>query len=46
MQQPVTESVIHDKLGEKPKAIQMYERALQTDATLNEAKTKLSLLKG
>jgi tetratricopeptide (TPR) repeat protein len=37
---------IHDKLGEKPKAIQMYERALQTDATLNEAKTKLSLLKG
>jgi tetratricopeptide (TPR) repeat protein len=36
---------IHDKLGEKPKAIQMYERALQTDATLGEAKTKLSVLK-
>jgi tetratricopeptide (TPR) repeat protein len=36
---------IHDKLGEKPKAIQMYERALQTDAALQEAKTKLSALK-
>jgi tetratricopeptide (TPR) repeat protein len=37
---------IHDKLGERPKAIQMYERALQTDATLAEAKTKLAALKG
>jgi len=36
---------IHDKLGEKPKAVQMYERALQTDATLDEAKTKLAALK-
>jgi tetratricopeptide (TPR) repeat protein len=36
---------IHDKLGEKPKAVQMYERALQTDATLDEAKTKLNALK-
>jgi tetratricopeptide (TPR) repeat protein len=36
---------IHDKLGEKPKAIQMYERALQTEAGLDEAKTKLSALK-
>ena len=37
---------IHDKLGEKPKAVQMYERALQTDANLEEAKTKLAALKG
>jgi tetratricopeptide (TPR) repeat protein len=37
---------IHDKLGEKPKAIQMYERALQTDAKLDEAKSKLAALKG
>jgi tetratricopeptide (TPR) repeat protein len=36
---------IHDRLGEKPKAVQMYERALQTDATLDEAKTKLAALK-
>ncbi|HTQ07025.1 MAG TPA: tetratricopeptide repeat protein [Polyangiaceae bacterium] len=36
---------IHDKLGEKPKAVQMYERALQTDATLDEAKTKLAAAK-
>jgi tetratricopeptide (TPR) repeat protein len=36
---------IHDKLGEKPKAVQMYERALQTDASLAEAKNKLSALK-
>jgi tetratricopeptide (TPR) repeat protein len=36
---------IHDRLGEKPKAIQMYERALQTDPALGEAKTKLSALK-
>jgi tetratricopeptide (TPR) repeat protein len=37
---------VHDKLGEKPKAIQMYERALQTDSTLEEAKAKLLALKG
>jgi hypothetical protein len=37
---------IHDRLAEKPKAIQMYERALQTDAKLEEAKTKLAALKG
>ncbi|HEY3493160.1 MAG TPA: tetratricopeptide repeat protein, partial [Polyangiaceae bacterium] len=37
---------IHDKLAEKPKAIQMYERALQTDAKLEEARTKLAALKG
>jgi tetratricopeptide (TPR) repeat protein len=36
---------IHDKLGEKPKAVQMYERALQTDPNLTEAKTKLAQLK-
>jgi tetratricopeptide (TPR) repeat protein len=36
---------IHEKLAERPKAIQMYERALQTDATLEEAKTKLQALK-
>jgi tetratricopeptide (TPR) repeat protein len=36
---------IHDKLGEKPKAVQMYERALQTDASLDEAKSKLNALK-
>jgi tetratricopeptide (TPR) repeat protein len=36
---------IHDKLGEKPKAVQMYERALQTDPSLAEAKTKLAQLK-
>lgn len=36
---------IHDKLGEKPKAVQMYERALQTDPRLAEAKTKLAQLK-
>jgi tetratricopeptide (TPR) repeat protein len=36
---------IHDKLGEKPKAIQMYERALQSEAGLEEAKTKLAALK-
>ncbi len=36
---------IHDKLGEKPKAIQMYERALQTDDKLDEARQKLHALK-
>jgi tetratricopeptide (TPR) repeat protein len=33
---------IHSRLGEKPKAVQMYERALQTDAALDEARTKLA----
>ncbi|HEX6272305.1 MAG TPA: hypothetical protein VFZ53_04675 [Polyangiaceae bacterium] len=33
---------IHQRLGEKPKAVQMYERALQTDAALEEARTKLA----
>ena len=38
---------IHDKLGEKPKAVQMYERALQTDATIEEARRPSSAaLKG
>jgi tetratricopeptide (TPR) repeat protein len=37
---------IHDKLGERPKAQQMYERAIQTDPGLAEAKTKLAQLKG
>lgn len=36
---------IHEGMGEKPKAIQMYERAVQTDG-LEEAKNKLSLLRG
>ena len=36
---------IHQKLGEKPKAVQMYERALQTDAALEEARTKLAQAK-
>jgi tetratricopeptide (TPR) repeat protein len=35
---------IHEKLGEAPKAIQMYERAVQTDG-LEEAKTRLVALK-
>jgi tetratricopeptide (TPR) repeat protein len=36
---------IHEKLGEKPKAVQMYERALQTDAGLEEARQKLTAAK-
>jgi len=36
---------VHDKLGEKPKAIQMYERAVQTDDKLEEARIKLEALK-
>ena len=36
---------IHSQLGEKPKAQQMYERALQTDAGLEEARTKLAAAK-
>jgi tetratricopeptide (TPR) repeat protein len=36
----------HLKLDEKPKAIQMYERAVQQDAALDRAKSRLSELKG
>ncbi len=35
---------VHQKLGETPKAKQMYERALQTDASLEDAKTGLASL--
>jgi tetratricopeptide (TPR) repeat protein len=36
---------IHEQLDEKPKAIQMYERAVQTDG-FAEAKARLAALKG
>jgi golgin subfamily B member 1 len=36
---------IHEKVGEAPKAIQMYERAIQTDG-LPAAKARLAALKG
>jgi len=36
---------IHEHLDEKPKAAQMYERAVQTDG-LEEAKARLAALKG
>ena len=36
---------IHEKVGEAPKAIQMYERAIQTDG-LEAAKERLAALKG
>jgi len=36
---------IHEKVGEEPKAIQMYERAIQTDGLL-AAKDRLAALKG
>jgi tetratricopeptide (TPR) repeat protein len=35
---------VHDKLGEKPKARQMLERALQTDSNLEAAKRMLASL--
>jgi hypothetical protein len=35
---------VHDALGEKPKARQMLERALQTDANLEAAKRMLATL--
>ena len=35
---------IHEAMGEKPKAMQMYERAVQTDG-LEDAKNKLRALK-
>ncbi|HEY3237610.1 MAG TPA: tetratricopeptide repeat protein, partial [Polyangiaceae bacterium] len=37
---------IHEKLDEKPKAIQMLERAVQSDPDLEEARTRLQQLKG
>jgi tetratricopeptide (TPR) repeat protein len=36
---------IHEQLDEKPKAVQMYERAVQTDG-LADAKARLAALKG
>jgi tetratricopeptide (TPR) repeat protein len=36
---------VHEQLDEKPKAVQMYERAVQTDG-LEEAKARLAALKG
>jgi hypothetical protein len=36
---------VHEKVGEAPKAIQMYERAIQTDG-LQAAKDRLAALKG
>ena len=36
---------VHEALDEKPKAMQMYERAVQTDG-LEEAKARLAALKG
>jgi tetratricopeptide (TPR) repeat protein len=36
---------VHEQLDEKPKAMQMYERAVQTDG-LEEAKARLAALKG
>jgi tetratricopeptide (TPR) repeat protein len=52
-QSPITKAevfyylgVVHSKMGEKAKAIQMVERAIQTDATLDIAKQFLAELKG
>jgi tetratricopeptide (TPR) repeat protein len=36
---------VHDKLGEKSKAVQMLERAIQTDGNLEAAKKRLAELK-
>jgi tetratricopeptide (TPR) repeat protein len=36
---------IHERLGEKPKALQMAERAVQTDANLQPAQVLLQRLK-
>jgi len=36
---------IHEQLDEKPKAVQMYERAVQTDGH-EEAKARIAALKG
>jgi tetratricopeptide (TPR) repeat protein len=38
-------AVVHERLDERPKAIQMLERALQTDATHAEAKQLLEQLR-
>ncbi len=37
---------VHHRMGEKSKAIQMLERAVQSDASLEQAKTRLAELKG
>jgi lipopolysaccharide biosynthesis regulator YciM len=37
---------VHEKMGEKAKAVQMLERAVQTDPELAAAREKLSALKG
>lgn len=37
---------VHEGLGEKSKAVQMYERAVQSDDNLARAKEKLAALKG
>jgi Tfp pilus assembly protein PilF len=36
---------VHLRLGEKPKAVQMLERALQTDPSLEQAKELLAQAK-
>ncbi|MCC6215752.1 MAG: tetratricopeptide repeat protein [Polyangiaceae bacterium] len=36
---------IHAALGEKPKAIQQFERAVQTDASMEKAKARIAELK-
>ncbi len=38
--------IVHNKVGEKSKAIQMLERAIQTDDSLEPAKALLAELKG
>lgn len=38
--------VVHHKLGEKPKAIQMLERAISSDSSLEKAKELLAEVKG
>jgi tetratricopeptide (TPR) repeat protein len=37
---------VHEKLGENSKAIQMYDRAVQSDDSLELAKERLAQLKG
>jgi len=37
---------VHYRMGEKPKAIQMLERAVQSDASLEQAKARLAEIKG
>ena len=38
--------MVHVRLDEKPKAIQMFERALETEPTLATAKERIAELKG